>query len=164
MTDNKRWLPVLCTVLLLAAGAVTAAQYGLGPSGGSGGEPFFDEAPGYSRIAEVRVWSGSHIDAVQLVYRDRRGYSDGYKYGGGGGRLQVFELRRGESIVAISGRYARLVNELQFHTNQGRSSPIYGRGGGAEFRYEAPRGMEISGLIGRSGGAIDAIGVVLRER
>lgn len=167
----KRGLPSIlkatCTLtlaLILTWGVTTLAEhYGLGPSGGSGGEPFVDEAPDRARIVAVRVWSGGHVDAIQLVFQDRRGVLEGYKYGGNGGRLDVFELHRGESITAVSGRYGKLVNELRFHTNRGRTSPTYGRGGGAEFHYEAPRGMEISGLSGRSGGAIDAIGVVLRE-
>ncbi len=164
MKHSTRWILAASVALSLVAGSAVADHYVLGPSGGSSGEPFLDATPDYTRIAEVRVWSGDHVDAIQLVYRERRGFVEGRKYGGRGGRLYVFELRRGEYITAISGYYGRLVNGLRFHTNQDRTSTLFGTGGGAEFHYEAPRGTEIAGFHGRSGGALDAIGVLLRER
>lgn len=164
MKYSTRWILAASVALSLAAGSALADHYHFGPSGGSSGAPFVDTAPDYTRIAAVRVWAGSHVDAIQLVYRERRGFVEGRKYGGNGGRLYVFELDRGEQITAISGHYGRLVNGIRFHTNRRHTSPLFGTESGAEFHYEAPRGLEIAGFHGRSGSALDAIGVLLRER
>jgi hypothetical protein len=62
----------------------------------------------------------------------------------------------------VRGRYAAYVDSLQIITNR-RTSPKYGGNGGAQdFVLKAPPGERIVGFCGRSGGYIDAIGIVTR--
>ncbi len=154
--------------LLLLAGAVPAAlaqPYQQGPAGGGGGDPFKDTVPGrrQAAVSEVRVWSGGVIDSIQIVYEAGGGTQEGRRHGGGGGNLNTFQLRPGESITAVFGTYGRTVGQIRFETSEGRTSAPYGRGGGSEFRFEAPPGWEVGGFVGRAGGAVDAIGVLLRR-
>jgi hypothetical protein len=68
----------------------------------------------------------------QIEYMDR--------HGGNGGDADSFDLRDGEYITAIGGRYDQYVDSIQFYTTM-RISTIYGGSGGdADYYYEAPPG------------------------
>jgi hypothetical protein len=137
----------------------------VGPTGGSGGQPFSDE-PGGARsrsVAQVRVWSGNVVDSVQMVWKDEDGEHSADRHGGTGGRMEVFELQEGETITRVTGRYGASIDSIVFHTSEGRTSKAYGgQGGAAEFIYAAPDGYEIAGFWGRKAVALDALGVVIR--
>lgn len=145
---------------------IKVTEYGsLGPSGGTGGQEFLDQPiPKDSKVIEVKVRSGSLIDAVQIVYESRNGRHELPKHGGDGGQLNVFPLDQNEYITGLSGRFGSQVDSIRIHTNL-QTSPVYGGAGGvAEYHYYAPENTEIIGFYGRSGSLIDAIGVVLRQR
>jgi hypothetical protein len=136
----------------------------LGPSGGYGGSPFVDSIPSSAVPSEILIHSGSYVDALQMVLQlpnGQIGYMD--RHGGDGGDDDTFDLRDGEYITAIGGRYGQYVDSIQFYTNM-RISTIYGGSGGeADYYYEAPPGWQIVGFYGRSGDFVDAIGVVLAK-
>lgn len=147
--------------------AQSQQYYFAGPSGGQGGGFFNDTnflPSGKSEVKQIAIRSGKYIDGINIGHRLPNGT---YKYpnwhGGTGGQPYTFNLREGEKITFMQGRYGKYVDQIQFHTNFGRSSPKYGGSGGkAVFYYSAPPGCEIAGFNGRSGKYIDAIGVILR--
>lgn len=155
---------------LLACVGVVAPVIGqvvtCGPSGGTGGSEFVDDAiPPSSRVIEVRIWAGDYIDALQIVLETSAGARHELpKHGGSGGRLQVFTLDAGEYITGISGRFGSYVDSIRIHTNL-QNTRLYGGGGGAaDYNYQAPPGTEVVGFSGRAGDYIDAVGVTLRRR
>lgn len=154
---------------LLFATALVAQTAG-GPSGGTDGVAFSDHPPGEARVREVRIWSSPDaIDSIQVVWQSEDGFSDGVRHGGTAGVLNTFPLDRGEHITAIAGEYNRDgVSQITFETSEGRSSAPFGPGGGkrghfAEFRYEAPKGFHVVGLVGRSGDRLYAVGALLEK-
>ena len=137
-----------------------------GPSGNGGGTPFSDDAmvPG-ERVAEVRVWHGALVDAIQVIHHNAAGAAHEFeKHGGGGGKLSVFTLDDDEYITGISGGSGNRVDSVQLQTNK-QSSPQYGGGGGlVKYIYEIPEAYEIVGFHGRAGAVLDALGVIYRKR
>ena len=138
-----------------------------GPSGGTGGKSFVDDAIDYDGVylKEIRVRSGKRIDSIQCIYEE----SDGHTYigptnGGSGGESNHFILDDDEFIQEVRGRYGSRLDSIQFITDR-QQSPVYGgSGGGSQFRYMAPENFEIIGFFGRAGEEVDAIGVILRNR
>ena len=84
-----------------------------GPSGGQGGNPFSDDGLPFN-IAQINVWSGSYIDAIQLTYG---GGSRSPKHGGNGGSLTTYNIEAGEYITEVFGRYGSYVDLLYISTN-----------------------------------------------
>lgn len=170
MIDRRSSLLLFLAGMLLAFAFASplAAQMivRVGPSGGPGGQPFADE-PGSARnarVTQVRVWSGKAVDSVQMSWMTADGERSGGRHGGTGGRMQVFDVDEGDAIVKMTGRSGDLVDSIQFQTAKGKTSPVFGGGGGADFVYMAPEGFEIAGFFGRRGAGLDAIGVVIRPR
>ncbi|KAF8750856.1 MYND finger [Rhizoctonia solani] len=95
-------------------------------------------------ISSVEIWSGDDgIDGIQFIYRDtRNSQSEKIKsvlHGGSGSSHHQFELRDGEYVVSVSGKYNdRFLTQLCFGTNRGRTSDIYGGGSGRSFSTQAP--------------------------
>lgn len=123
-----------------------------------------------TEIAQVRVRAGWWVDGVQLVCRGPGGLEPRRLAGGAGGGEQVFALRPGEIITAVSGTTEGpqpYLYSLQFHTNQ-RSSPKYGESGperGARpFRLTVPPGDTVRGLAGAYGDFLFSIGIVYATR
>jgi hypothetical protein len=156
---------IMIAIAALALGTANAQdQITLGPSGGYGGSPFVDSVPSGAVPSEILIRSGTYVDTLQMVLQLPNGqieYMD--RHGGNGGDADSFDLRDGEYITAIGGRYGQYVDSIQFYTNM-RISTIYGGSGGdADYYYEAPPGWQIVGFYGRSGDYVDAIGVVLAK-
>ena len=158
---------ILLTIVALfgfGSAPLCAEDYHQGPSGGSGGEPFEDgNLPEGARVSEVRVWAGGAVDAIQFVLEAAGQFYELPKHGGGGGTINVFTLLSDELLTGISGLYNGRIGQIRFHTSSGRSSAPYGRGGKAEFSFEAPAGGQIVGLFGRAGGMVDALGAITRD-
>jgi hypothetical protein len=114
-----------------------------------------------TRVLEVRIRSGDHVDSVQMVFILADGRSvTSPRHGGSGGGLSVFRLNPGEYIMGLSGRYGDYVDSIQIHTNQ-RTSPLFGgRGGARDFQIEVPAGNQVVGFTGRAGDYLDAIGMI----
>jgi hypothetical protein len=129
--------------------------------GGPGGSPFADpEIPSGARVAEVYVFSGNEVDAVQMLYVLPNGRTMmGPHHGGPGGRQNVFRLDNNEYIVGLTGRCGAYVDSLQIQTNR-RSSPIFGGPGGSRnYRIDVAPGSQAIGFVGRSGAYLDAVGL-----
>lgn len=133
-----------------------------GPSGGVGGVPFDDEPPAAGgRLRELRVWSGSAIDGLQIVLMIDGVLAERPRHGGSQGGYASVLLEPGEVITEIYGRYGSYLEQLSIRTNRGQSRRFGGVGGASEFAYFAPEGFQIAGFWGRAGRVIDALGVHL---
>ena len=132
--------------------------------GGSGGGPFndlVDSSAEIRRITEIELRSGSIIDGVGATYSDGKTTY----YGGEGGGLHRLVLKKGEYITEVTVRYGKLVTELTFVTNTGRSLSRGGQGslilGGLNSSIatvKAPgRFYALCALSGRFGRYLDAI-------
>ncbi len=133
-----------------------------GPSGGVGGQPF-DDCPPYENacVSEVRIWSGSCVDALQIVLGIDGEDCESVKHGGSGGNLGIMKLAAGEYITEIYGRYGSYVDSLSLRTNMGQVRRFGGQGGHSEFIYTAPPGYGVIGFWGRAGHILDAVGIHL---
>jgi hypothetical protein len=133
-----------------------------GPTGGSGGNFFIDDFPadGVS-VAQILVWHGDYIDAIQLQYSDGSATS---RHGGGGGNLTTFTLGPEEFIAALTGDYGDYVDSLTIHTNQRTFPLVGGYGGNKPYIYSLTQNGEVIGFFGASGGYVDALGIIGRER
>lgn len=114
--------------------------------GGSGGNPFDDSQPSLGGVTEIRVWADKYIDAIQVAYVD----TVTPKHGGGGGHAYTFFLDTDEKIVKINGRGSKYIDQLQFFTDIGRSSPVYGGSGGNSFSWSPPQDYYLRNFSGRS--------------
>ena len=165
-----RRVPMIITfAVLIIASNVALSDSHFGPSGGHEGSEFVDIVPPGARITEIRIHSGERIDAIQVIYAGADGRPiEMPRHGGSGGGLEVLRLGRGEYINEIKGRYGARLDSLTIGVEGKRADwtgfHAGGSGGSADFRYQAPYGMEIIGFRGRSGAELDAIGVVLRKR
>lgn len=146
--------------------ALSQETYRMGPSGGLGGNRFYDSnIPSNSRVREVVVRNGSWIDAIQIIHEiPGRGSMRFRSHGGEGGRVSRFTLNNDEYIKAIEGRYGRFVDSIRIYTNRRSSARYGGTGGTVSYYYEAPAGFEIVGFHGHSGRYVDSIGVIMRRR
>ena len=143
-----------------------------GIAGGQGGNAFEDFPPGDFEVAEIRIWGGFFIDAVQLIYRNRQNPGntiEGPKHGGGGGTLNEplgldRQLQPGEYIIAISGRCGNFVDSLQIQTNFHLYNRCGGQGGANDYEFQGDQGDELVGFHGKCGNYVDALGVLYRTR
>ncbi|KAF5339698.1 hypothetical protein D9758_014901 [Tetrapyrgos nigripes] len=142
--------------------------------GGNGGTAFdmLDTAgdPLTTRLSSITVHSGSGIDAIECTFQVGNKTVSSGKKGGNGGSAHTFELRFEEQITRIEGRANTGLCKLQFFTNQGRSSDVYGSNtAGDPFIWLPPSydpnnpGAEVTGLIcfeGASGKMVDRLAPV----
>lgn len=98
------------------------------------------------------------VDAIQITYRTESGQVQAApKRGGDGGTSHQFILDSDERIIKVTGAVDSFVTRLQFTTNKGRISPIYG--GTAQhssFSEEYP-GYVLSYISGKCGALVDQI-------
>lgn len=133
-----------------------------GPSGGIGGQPFDDEPPDEgASVREIRVWSGSTLDAIQLVLDIGGEAVERTKHGGNAGNLSIMKLDETEFITEVYGRYSGYIESLSIRTNLGKNRRFGALAGVMDFLYVAPPGFHIIGFWGRSSRVIDSIGVHL---
>ncbi|MBW4643802.1 MAG: hypothetical protein KME23_12565 [Goleter apudmare HA4340-LM2] len=139
----------------------------IGLSGGSGGSSFAIQCPG--NIRKIYIRAGRRIDSIGFYCESGKAeYAS--TVGGNGGTQYTFNLKPGEYLRGIRGRYGKCgkkstrICSIQFITNQ-RYSLEYGGTGPASgtFNYELPSD-EVYGFYGRSGKNIDAIGIITRPR
>lgn len=99
-----------------------------------------------------------YVDPAGREYHRRFGDESDWK------KLPTFKLDGDERIVRIAGRARRRLDQIQFHTNKGRSSPIFGsnKKGSVAFDVSAPKDARLLGIQFRSGNAIDRIRFVWR--
>jgi hypothetical protein len=138
----------------------------VGPSGGTGGGNFGDFPQDDFKVVRITIRSGAVVDAIQTTHERPDGTLFEFPHhGGSGGGEQILDLdvRVGEHITSIGGRYNSFVDHLVIRTSRGRSLDAGGPGGSVLYSYDAPPGFEIAGFHGRAGEFIDAIGVILRR-
>lgn len=135
----------------------------LGDSGGDGGRlciVYLNYGNDY-QLAEIRVWSGSWIDALQTIYVNR--YTgervESSRCGGSGGDLSVFALDPDEYLTLVYGQYGDYVDSMTVVTNKQRLKTWGGDGGLADYFYGGPKGIKIVGFKSHAGQYVDAIGV-----
>ena len=92
----------------------------------------------FARLVSTPVLMKIEARTGTLVDRLEFWFSDGSLeiYGGDGGSpRQTFWLRPGEYIEGICGRTGDALDQVQFRTNTGRRSPMYGGYGGQPFFF-----------------------------
>jgi hypothetical protein len=138
-----------------------------GPSGGIGGSENqgYRDTLGPPRAPDRVVVAIGHYDSGAWLTRiDFRIGNVFLAQLAGNGTVDFefppFILNPNEYIVEISGYYGVYVNSVKIVTNSGRASQLYtGASGTIEYKYTAGTGEIITGLWGRTGSWIDAIGV-----
>ena len=133
-----------------------------GPSGGIGGHAFDDRPPGTAaHIREIRVWSSSGLEALQIIHSQEGELIEHPKRGQSNSGFTIFKLEPGEFITEITGRYSSYIDQIEIRTNLGKVKRFGSTSGLHDFQYSAPENYEISGIWGRAGRLVDAIGVYL---
>jgi hypothetical protein len=140
------------------------ADYYLGPSGGSGGGIATLLIPEGATLKSIQAFALDYIEKIKLTY-EQDGVLATVSMGdeSRGGAQPPFEPRSDEFIIAIRGTYDRYVNTLELITNKATYGPWGAVKGRADYRYDIPPGMRFAGIVGRSGLAVDAIGVIVRQ-
>jgi len=134
--------------------------------GGTGGTQFDDTQEGLSGIRRIEVRSGDRIDQLKITYAGGQVRTYGSD---GGSQQQAFALGDDESLVSIfSEANDDRICRLQFGTDKGRYSMMYGGFGGKYGLCNnvhpgrpdpGPQGwMEIKAFFGRSGEELDHLG------
>lgn len=148
------------------------------PVGGVTGteSPAFAEeflAPGHELLSiEVGTTGKDDFLVVQCLrfeYRDSRGRRRRYVVGRetGADFAPAYRVPKGSRLIGISGRGGWYIDALQFHFEDGSSSPEYGgRGGDTTFRTLMIRRAdgsypgEIRGLYGNAGELVEVLGLI----
>jgi hypothetical protein len=138
-----------------------------GPSGGGGGsiDRGFQkiDAVDHVVVAIGSSKSGNFVAGIEFHYQ-----SETLARFGGSGTVsdaKLFNLNPDEYIAGISGQCGAFVDSVRIMTRNSvtgmeRSSDLFGgQGGPNEYIYFVEQGNSITGLWGRAGAGIDAIGV-----
>jgi Jacalin-like lectin domain len=110
--------------------------------------------------------AGDRIDQIQVVWAGAGGGGESPKFGGEGGSPFEFTIPPGESLTQIVGTVGehdgsvRLFS-IQFVTNTGTPSDVYGRATSAAFTFQCPPNFVITGIFGRAKNEVDALGVYI---
>lgn len=134
--------------------------------GGPHGAQYNDAAslPQNPEVSTLSIRTGSRVDSIGVTLSS--GIS--LTHGGTGGSLKKLSLDADEYLVSVnlsSGVYngTTRIFYVKFTTNKGRTlAGGSATGGGAT--YTAPTGWQIVGFHGRSGSAVDKIGVIYAPR
>jgi hypothetical protein len=122
-------------------------------------------APYHERICGIKVHHGARIDAIQVEICGLNGVTTFKpKHGGNKGSESYFKLYDYEYLVAIKGwigykSVTARVFGLQFITNTGRVSPVYGKQTRDPFELNVPEGYVINDITGATVKELDAIGI-----
>jgi thiol-activated cytolysin len=134
----------------------TVAQFG--SFGGNGGAPFNNLFPPCAKVKSIQVRSAERVDAIKIAY-EYEGEEYTISEGGlGGSESPVYTVT--SPIVRIEGRSGNRLDRLRFVFADGSATPWYGGGGGSPFTVDLTG--EFSGIWGRSGDEIDALGIYQR--
>jgi len=173
--SNTKFLVLFAFFLTaISVSTLSLADARQGPTGGRGGGSFYDGASQSESVAALTVRHGSAIDAVSLAFINNTtgAVRLGSRHGGGGGGQTSISLAPNEEIAYVSGYWGiynniEVVKRLYIGTNQGHyytfgtvdASSRY-------FNYRNPSVSQFSltGLNGRSGSLVDALGVIWGQR
>ncbi|KAJ3384184.1 hypothetical protein HDU84_003088 [Entophlyctis sp. JEL0112] len=140
--------------------------------GSASGGSAFDDSWWYlsygsnSAIVEIELYGGNRLDAIAVLYGDKRGSGDMYySYHGDGSGSSVitkFAIPYGVTIVSTEqciGIYGggRRVFYVKFNLSNGETFSM-GKTTSTCYTNTPPTGYSIVAIHGRSGSAVDAIG------
>lgn len=147
--------------------------------GGSGGSEFASVVPTDAvQLSNISVQSSGGVNQLRLTWKCKGnlGTVTSVTIGAGGGGKTTkglfgsvyepgpydgtwsdFALADGEFICELRGQASTSLNRLQFVTNTGRTSPVYGTSTGTPFTLSK---LKVIGLWGRSGLGIDQLGAI----
>ncbi len=140
-----------------------------GYSGGKGGKDFSDDdkiklSENNIKINQIGVKSDKFVDSICITYSLNNEESvTSERHGDIKGDLDIFNLDENEYVTKVSGRFGSMIDSLEIVTNLGSKKRYGGKGGFADFEYEAPNNYQIIGFFGRAGWHIDAIGVIFKS-
>lgn len=118
------------------------------------GAPEYQEVNVHSppSVDQVVVYAGQFVDQIQFVLSN----STVLKYGEDGGDVQPpWKVPAGEWITWAKVRQGGNLDSIQFYTNRGNSSPVYGGPGGRKQIFHVDREHQLLGLE-RSGETMSA--------
>lgn len=96
-------------------------------------------------ITSVEIHHAGFIHGIRLTYgRNGVGNFNGLEYG----TKTVWKVPDGEKIVRVEGQYGNYLNRLQFFTDGGSSSPVFGTGGPKRFEVTDPSGGTLRTVSG----------------
>jgi hypothetical protein len=115
------------------------------------------------RIASIRLsdgtWDGFHvIRRIEIEYASEKGRWTAV-HGDNGNAREKFFLEDGQFISHMRIRFGRLIDALEIHTEDGRSTGA-GGGGGTLSLWTPQPGVTILGFAGRAGAALDQIKII----
>lgn len=161
---RTRGLPLAAVLAFMPSALV--AQMVVGPAGSPGGTPFSDQCP--NGVAGVTVRAGWWVDGVQLLCHAGGMIQSHPARGGSGGDGRQFLLNPGETITSLSGAWAGpagpYIYSIVITTSHGRSASFGHAGtdrGRNAYRLDVPPGQQLSGLTGRGGQYLHAIGLIV---
>lgn len=147
--------------------------------GGTGGNEFVTALPAdVVQLSSISVQSNSQVNQLKLTWKLRGGLGNSTSatigQGGGGtwvsalgmsayqpgpydGTWAEFTLADGEYICELRGQAGTTLNRLQFVTNTGRTSPVYGTSTGTPFSLTK---LNLIGLFGRAGLGMEQLGAI----
>lgn len=97
-------------------------------------------------VKEVRVWHGKYIDAIQFAIKYGK---ESPKYGGNGGRADVFQVDDDEQILCVDVYANKLVDGLSFGTKEGTFQSKEGLAAGVAVKFKSARQMARTSLASR---------------
>lgn len=107
------------------------------------------------RIAKINMRSGNAVDCIQFVMTDGMQFYELEKMGGNGGKASEFVVPQGQYITEIIVYHQPYCEGLQFKTNAGLTSQLFGKGKGSQA--VVPINGNLIAYGGRCGSNIDAI-------
>ena len=107
------------------------------------------------RLSKIKMRSGDLIDSIQFIFTDGSNQHELPAMGGTGGKPGEFIIPQGEIIQKIIVKHSKYLSGLQFITNTGRTSQMFGKGAGQ--RSEVNINGNLLAYGGRAGALIDAI-------
>ncbi|KAM0839773.1 hypothetical protein ACQ4PT_060101 [Festuca glaucescens] len=136
------------------------AEVKIGPWGGNGGfAKDMTVKESLLRLESVTIKSGSYIDSLVFSYVDTQGkrHTEG-PWGGSGGNPQTIVLGPKEFVKKVTGTIDNGISSLVLVTNIKTYGP-FGQERGQRFGETVPENTCVVGFFGRSGAALDALGV-----
>lgn len=124
--------------------------------GGEGGSSFDDSHRfgEWGRIQRIVVRSGTKIDAITVFYAN----GNRLGHGGTGGSEHTIDLAADEIITKVEGRSGKVIDQLKFTTNKGKTHGPYGGSGGSPFTVNFGANKALHYVFGRSGNLVDQLG------
>ena len=147
---------------------------GPGHVGGDGGNPFdpISDVGGMQafltcrfHISNIHLWSGDHVDKMDVEYKDANGKTLVNSVGNGSpgehwGDAGQIAFDAADTLSGVSGADDGVVGKLQLASVSGRNLSA-GDSGDAWHKWGATPGRPIVALAGRAGGQVDQVRPVI---